>query len=665
MPHRQIDSRWDFISTRRMFDDIRFVERSIRRRIRGTSYRAENERYDRDNGRNEDRSRTATWIHTESATLGQDRRNQAPATHIPIPGAATRPTNRGDDELVDLRTSELYRRLRILADDTYPWNLHLLPFDFVNRIHMLGCYRTTNFLSDLASGLHDGYTEALHNQEHDHYYSELRSYIEDVSESAASALDGLPDPHQPPLVALTIPPIYEPSDLPPYTASISPPTYSFEVPAEHVARDVPPCTAGDCPVRKLGIAHSCGLYHHEGQPGPVTFPQGTWLPSFGRSNPPQNVWDAYNFMVLGIARPHHHKKVAAFIRYHSRPWRPEYELPLPTTTQQTSNRREDMAKMLPSSQNQKKMGRIPRPQSPVPASEIENRVLEYRGLDAQVRREELVNDTYDHRQMPTIPTRINDDNDQHRLRDQLPQPHRRSTRRFGLSAVVPSVRIIQQGPMSAAQSPRTSRFSEYFDVSGNHQVLGSEVLRRPSIRERPIEANTGYIPYRPHYRRRHQRWFAPRIPRGSALSEEQGPVAAYFVPPFPAYRAPTNQPSNQRHSPSHEQRNITWSRTVNIRNQLPRLRTTSNVAPPPPPPNSPRGGPGSPYPVLSARPTNGMNGSHIATPATAFGEGLSYEDRLYYQRIAQFADTDDAALRAGGFAVRSGFGGSPRLEPFS
>ncbi|KAL8750679.1 MAG: hypothetical protein Q9199_006914 [Rusavskia elegans] len=155
---------------------------------------------------------------------------------------------------------------------------------------------------------------------HDSYYSDLWKRISGSSAQAAAALNQRVQPHRKPRIALTIPPRYEPSDLPEYTATVSPPSYSAELPEGHLSRDVPLCTALDCPLRVYGIEHTQGLYHHNGQVGPKIHPGDNYLPSYGQSNPPPNVWNAYNLLILDINTSYQANLVKAFVRLHGRPW---------------------------------------------------------------------------------------------------------------------------------------------------------------------------------------------------------------------------------------------------------------------------------------------------------------------------------------------------------
>ncbi|KAL8884435.1 MAG: hypothetical protein Q9215_007518 [Flavoplaca cf. flavocitrina] len=169
----------------------------------------------------------------------------------------------------------------------------------------------------------DGFTEALNNQEHDSYYYDLWNRISATSSQAAAGLNQRIQPHHKIRFPLTIPPRYETSDLPPYTATTSPPSYSESLPDGHASKEVPLCLAQDCPIRVYGIAHTKGQYHHEGQVGPDIHYGESYLPCFGGSNPPPNVWEAYNLMVLDVNTTYQADLVKAFCLYHSHP----YEVP--------------------------------------------------------------------------------------------------------------------------------------------------------------------------------------------------------------------------------------------------------------------------------------------------------------------------------------------------
>lgn len=156
--------------------------------------------------------------------------------------------------------------------------------------------------------------------EHDSYYSDLWKRISCSSFQAAAALNQRVQPHRKPGILLTIPPRYEPSDLPAYTATVSPPSYSAELPEGHVSKDIPLCTALNCPLRVYGIEHTQGLYHHNGQVGPKIHPGHSYLPSFGQSNPPPNVWNAYNLLILDVNTDYQANLVKTFVRLHGRPW---------------------------------------------------------------------------------------------------------------------------------------------------------------------------------------------------------------------------------------------------------------------------------------------------------------------------------------------------------
>ncbi|KAL8916734.1 MAG: hypothetical protein Q9172_006169 [Xanthocarpia lactea] len=229
-----------------------------------------------------------------------------------------RASRANDPELVEQRLMEIFRRIRILCDDSS--FRHLTGDAWNHRAQFLDWYRATEFTADLAEGRCDGFPAALDNQEHDGYYSDLWERISRSSWTAARALRERIQPHKTLTIALTIPPRYEVSDLPPYTATESPPDYSGNVVEGHVVRDVPLCTARDCPLQTLGIEHTLGLYHHNGQVGPNIQSEATCLPSFGRSNPPPHIWDAYNHLVLRVNTDTQADLVMAFIRYHGRRW---------------------------------------------------------------------------------------------------------------------------------------------------------------------------------------------------------------------------------------------------------------------------------------------------------------------------------------------------------
>ncbi|KAL8946552.1 MAG: hypothetical protein Q9222_007069 [Ikaeria aurantiellina] len=229
-----------------------------------------------------------------------------------------------DHEFENLAATRGMFLLRLLSQTAiFP---DLTPSQHLERNAILTDYRTSRFVTDLALGRHDGFVAAYQNQEYDSYYTDLWNRIAKCSTAAAIALgEERLNPHEPPAIALTIPPLYEVSDVPPYTETVLPPSYTVEVLKDHVSRDVPHCINPACPVRQLGIPHSRGLYHHEGQLGPFKRGGSTWLPTFGCSNPPPHVWDAYNHLVLGIASASQTEMVVAFITCHSRPWTPHWK----------------------------------------------------------------------------------------------------------------------------------------------------------------------------------------------------------------------------------------------------------------------------------------------------------------------------------------------------
>lgn len=267
MSRRRANSWQRFLSGRRTFEVLRYVGRSFLRvtvnnpRIN----RRGNQGGNREDNHNDDAVPSTPHTCTVDANARQDDDDYDPTVprHADVHGHDAR-SHRGevrDDEVEHLRSLEFYRRVRILADETHSWNSALTLYQQETRPLLLGHYRTAHFVQDLADG------------EHDNYYSDLRSYVGLTSEETVLAtLVARADPHSPPRIALTVPPIYEPSDVPPYTATISPPMYSTQVPVEHIAQDVPLCTERECPVQELGIEHSRGLYHHDGQIGPVTYP---------------------------------------------------------------------------------------------------------------------------------------------------------------------------------------------------------------------------------------------------------------------------------------------------------------------------------------------------------------------------------------------------------
>lgn len=54
--------------------------------------------------------------------------------------------------------------------------------------------------------------------------------------------------------------------------------------------------------------------------GPHIHPADSYLPDFGGSNPPPNVWEAYNLLVLDVNTPCQASLVRAFVRCHSLPY---------------------------------------------------------------------------------------------------------------------------------------------------------------------------------------------------------------------------------------------------------------------------------------------------------------------------------------------------------
>ncbi|KAI4088164.1 MAG: hypothetical protein LQ348_006540 [Seirophora lacunosa] len=160
-------------------------------------------------------------------TLAEDMPHVPLRTALPEEGTALRRPTQRDWELQVLMTIEVTQRFRELADDAYPINQPLSAEGQAERTHILGVYRTHAFVEDLAIGEFDQDPTLLRNQEYDSYYTDLRHYVSTSSPTAALAL-GMRTPQPPPSIALTIPPIYEPSDLPAYTATKLPPPYSLK-----------------------------------------------------------------------------------------------------------------------------------------------------------------------------------------------------------------------------------------------------------------------------------------------------------------------------------------------------------------------------------------------------------------------------------------------------
>ncbi|KAL8726912.1 MAG: hypothetical protein Q9166_006401 [cf. Caloplaca sp. 2 TL-2023] len=309
-----------------------------------------------------------------------------------------------DPETEQQRMIEIFRRIRVLCDDSRV--RHLSARAWADRIQFLDCYRTAGFLRDLAEGHHDDFTQALDNQEHDSYYSDLWARMSRSSRSAALALRSRIQPHKPPEIALTIPPKYEPSDLPSYTATELPPTYSADIPEGHATRDVPLCDARDCPIRLLGMEHSLGLYHHKGQVGPSTASGGDWLPSFGRSNPPPHVWDAYKRLVLDVETEYQRRTVKAFVRYHGRPWTPQ-EQQLPAKEKNHRSRSKSVPATINDRWAEDRSRRIPRytyeiPDTPdIPNTETKIRGLEENGRYFETELASVLNAQYLPQETPT------------------------------------------------------------------------------------------------------------------------------------------------------------------------------------------------------------------------------------------------------------------------
>lgn len=304
-------------------------------------------------------------LHVPSGNIyeaGYDRRSDShEARTVPEAGPGNPPhVTRWEDSCPALEVLQHYdrcTRVQILASDRLCRILRLSQEDELNRKLFLAAYRTGKYLRHLSEGRFDEITEAANNQEYDGYFSDLRHRLSTASTSVATALRMRSDPQPRTSMALTVPPVYEPSDLPPYTATIAPPEYSPAVANGQVTRDAPPCLAAGCPVAKLGIEHSCGQYNHNGQVGPVTTSQGGWL-SFGPSNPPPTVWNCYNRMVLGVASQLQTEIVKSFVRYHGPNARSSRPLP---SLLQSAHIPEYIEQLLPHGTNQGRMGRIPSP----------------------------------------------------------------------------------------------------------------------------------------------------------------------------------------------------------------------------------------------------------------------------------------------------------------
>lgn len=537
---------------RKMYNDLRYIARDFLQKIAVTmSANAPGPNHEGDQGETQDNDAASSASSTSSADANgfrdYDNRHSSFVDNVFMlnRNATSNQTNLSDDEVEHLRSIEFYRRLRILANELQPWEPNSTPSPLDIRPILLANYRTLQFVEDLAVGNHDGYSAALGNQEYDHYYSGLRTCVEQVSEFAASALQELADPHLPPGIALTIPPVYEPTDLPPYTATALPPRYSFMVPAEHATQDAPVCNERDCPVRILDIEHSRGLYHHDGQMGPVTHPQDTWLPSFGQSNPPPKVWCAYNFMVLGIARRDHHAMVAAFVRHHSHPWRSQSEYDSPMATQ-ANNPAEWFNIKDSSSQRLEQSKRIPYPQRLIPIAEIENQGLEVNrdSMPSFVIGRELDSPERG-RHRPTMPSRlgVGGFHDDYHQTSSFIQPvfalnHSRET--IDRSAIIPPLRINIRRLDNVANSQQTRQLSESLNIDADSHDPGSIFVASANLtRILPIERSTCRESYWPDSLRPQNEGLRRRHSVDSAIRDHNGhQTGAHVVPPFPGRPEP-------------------------------------------------------------------------------------------------------------------------------
>ena len=166
------------------------------------------------------RGAAAVNLADPDSVLGRPRMNAADNTN------ETGPANFGPDdpELLAHRRAAIHRGLRHLCNDRE--YLHLSEEDWTLRLELLNWYREQRFIVDLAEGYHDQWVQGLQNQEHDAYYTDLWTYMAGSSRAACAALSKRINPHRQPRIRLTIPPRYQPSDLPPYTATTLPPAYS-------------------------------------------------------------------------------------------------------------------------------------------------------------------------------------------------------------------------------------------------------------------------------------------------------------------------------------------------------------------------------------------------------------------------------------------------------
>ncbi|KAI4132455.1 MAG: hypothetical protein LQ338_000675 [Usnochroma carphineum] len=521
--------RWPGLSIGRMYRDIRTLGHGV---LRDLTRNAGNDERVHDRRRDDE----------DDYSLARPEASP----RIPPRFSSRQPTRR-DYEIMVLGALELSTRFRELADDTNPLNLALSEAGLLDRRHILGDYRTNAFLEDLADGYHDEWPEALHNQEYDSYYSDLEDRVSSASPKAAIAM-GIRDNPQPcPRIALTIPPVYEPSDLPSYTATILPPEYSQEVPRNHVARDVPPCIAADCPVRRLGIKqHSCGLYHHDGQVGPVTISQGTWLPSFGRSNPPPSIWSAYNYMVLGIADSRQEEAVKAFIRYHGAPWTPKSTRP-PSKLGRNADIPKDLAEFPSYGASQVRMGRIPWPPHHDVTLELGHEGLKQnRGLETEDFIETYVNSMHHYTHPGVPPGRHHRRSNPHIVANSTPNYSDRPQAASGANIPVtggdaPINERLQPDPLFSQRRSCHRRSNRR--ITANSTSLVPEPLQIP--RRRVPQLPRTYVPSseasQPSQPSHHQRAGHDR----SAVQVPTGPALADFAQPRVFRALAARSPNNQ------------------------------------------------------------------------------------------------------------------------
>ncbi|KAI4174510.1 MAG: hypothetical protein LQ343_002267 [Gyalolechia ehrenbergii] len=579
MSRRRANSWQRFLSGRRTFEVLRYVGRSFLRvtvnnpRIN----RRGNQGGNREDNHNDDAVPSTPHTCTVDANARQDDDDYDPTVprHADVHGHDAR-SHRGevrDDEVEHLRSLEFYRRVRILADETHSWNSALTLYQQETRPLLLGHYRTAHFVQDLADG------------EHDNYYSDLRSYVGLTSEETVLAtLVARADPHSPPRIALTVPPIYEPSDVPPYTATISPPMYSTQ------------------------------------------------------SNPPPKVWCAYNYMVLGIAQPHHLAKVNAFLRCHSHPWRPQCEHD-PSTLRQANDQPDDIKIVPPSSQSQERIGRIPCPQSLIPVAEIENQGLEQnRDLGPGSITENLMDFLERERPRSAMPPRLGNGDVQHRSSNR--RHHHRSavhlqsaiTRNDPTALTDPSAfdppLPINLRRDDATLSEQISHLSEVPDAVSSPRSPASTTIARSIPTGMPLtEASTDNVPYSPHSRRTRYGGFNHQ--RTVSDDYERLQAGAYAVPLLPA------RAERQYHYHRSLQRRAPPSSPTEAVPGRPALSRVPSDEILPPLTNNAHTNHDSAFPRSCIPAADRVDADRDYTDAhtATTTRGLSDEDRVYYQRL--------------------------------